>query len=62
MRGKLRDKRDVKQDRLKRELLGRRPSKRENRNLHLVQQANENDDDDLLEKEGELTITEAQQN
>jgi len=62
VRGKLRDKRDVKQDRLKRELLGRRPSKRENRNLHLVQQANENDDDDLLEKEGELTITEAQQN
>jgi hypothetical protein len=62
VRGKLRDKRDVKQDRLKRELLGRRPSKRENRNLHLVQQANENDDDDLLEEEGELTITEAQQN
>ncbi|HEX4715433.1 MAG TPA: hypothetical protein VH164_10940 [Ktedonobacteraceae bacterium] len=62
MRGKLRDKRDVKQDRLKRELLGRRPSKRENRNLHLVQQANENVDDDLLEEEGELTITETQQN
>jgi hypothetical protein len=62
VRGKLRDKRDVKQDRLKRELLGRRPSKRENRNLHLVQQANENVDDDLLEEEGELTITETQQN
>jgi hypothetical protein len=62
VRGKLRDKRDVKQDRLKRELLGRRHSKRENRNLHLVQQANENVDDDLLEEEGELTITETQQN
>jgi hypothetical protein len=62
VRGKLRDKRDVKQDRLKRELLGRRPSKRENRNLHLVQQANENEDDDLLEEEGELKVTEAQQN
>lgn len=62
MRGKLRDKRDVKQDRLKREMLVRRPNKRENRNLHLSQVVMENDDEYLLEEEGELAVAEEQQN
>lgn len=61
MRGKLRDKRELKRDRLKRETMGRRPSKRENRNLHLLQ-THEDDDDYSLEKESELTISEEQQN
>ncbi|HEU5379483.1 MAG TPA: hypothetical protein VFV38_29005 [Ktedonobacteraceae bacterium] len=61
MRGKLRDKRDIKRDRLKRELMGRRPSKRDNRNLHLLHQA-ENDDDYQLEDVGELTVDEEQHN
>lgn len=54
MRGKLRDKRDVKRDRSKRETLtGRRPSKRENRNLHLQQY--ENDENEYLLDEEEET-------
>jgi hypothetical protein len=61
MRGKLRDKRDMKRDRLKREIMGRRPNKRENRNLHLLQTF-ENDDDYSPEEESELTIPEEQQN
>jgi hypothetical protein len=61
MRGKLRDKRDMKRDRLKREMMGRRPNKRENRNLHLLQ-AFENDDDYVSEEENELTISDEQQN
>lgn len=61
MRGKLRDKRDVKRDRLKRELIGRRPSKRDNRNLHLQQQADD-DNDSLLEEEGELAGEEERNN
>jgi hypothetical protein len=61
MRGKLRDKRDMKRDRLKREMMGRRPNKRENRNLHLLQTF-ENDDDYSPEEESELTISEEQQN
>jgi len=59
MRGKLRDKRDVKRDRLKREVAVRKPSKRDNRNLQLWQQTGENDDF-LLENEDELTIEEEQ--
>jgi hypothetical protein len=61
MRGKLRDKRDVKRDRLKRETMGRRPSKRDNRNLHLLQTLENNNDDYELE-EDELAISEEQQN
>lgn len=62
MRGKLRDKRDIKHDRSKREMmLGRRPAKRENRNLQL-QQIDNGEDEDVLQEEGELTITEEQQN
>lgn len=61
MRGKLRDKRDVKRDRLKRETMGRRPSKRDNRNLHLLQTLENNNDDYELEEE-ELAISEEQQN
>jgi hypothetical protein len=61
MRGKLRDKRDMKRDRLKREMMGRRPNKRENRNLHLLQTF-ENDDDYSPEEESKLTISEEQQN
>lgn len=57
MRGKLRDKRDVKRDRLKREVIVRKTSKRDNRNLHLMRQINENDDY-LLDNEDELTIEE----
>ena len=49
MRGKLRDKRDVKRDRLKREMFGRRPSKRDNRNLHTQPFDNDDDDDYALE-------------
>jgi hypothetical protein len=62
MRGKLRDKRDAKYDRSKREtMMGRRPAKRDNRNLHLQQ--NDNDENEHeLEEEGELTISETQQN
>jgi hypothetical protein len=62
MRGKLRDKRDVKRDRLKREtLMGRRPSKRENRNLHLQQY--ENDENEyLLDEEEETKTAEEKQN
>lgn len=62
MRGKLRDKRDVKRDRLKREMIGRRPSKRDNRNQQLLQQADNDGDDELLEEEGELTIEQERQN
>lgn len=61
MRGKLRDKRDIKRDRLKREMMGRKPSKRDNRNLHLSQPIDDNDDDYLLEEEGELATTNEQQ-
>ena len=62
MRGKLRDKRDVKHDRSKREtMMGRRPAKRDNRNLHL-QQSDNDENEDALEAEGELTISEEQQN
>jgi len=60
MRGKLRDKRDVKRDRLKREMMGRRPSKRENRNLHLLQTYEHDEDDSSLEEESELTVSEEQ--
>jgi hypothetical protein len=62
MRGKLRDKRDVKRDRLKRELPGRRPSKRENRNLHLLPIYGSDQDDYALEEGSELAISEEQQN
>jgi hypothetical protein len=63
MRGKLRDKHDARRDRSKRELLmGRRPAKRENRNLHLQQFDNEDDDDYELAEEGELAILEEQNN
>jgi hypothetical protein len=62
MRGKLRDKRDAKYDRSKREtMMGRRPAKRDNRNLHL-QQSDNDENEHELEEEGELTISEAQQN
>jgi hypothetical protein len=56
MRGKLRDKYDVKRDRLKREMMGRRPAKRDNRNLHLQQQAESDEDEDKLEEEGALKV------
>jgi hypothetical protein len=63
MRGKLRDKRDVKRDRLKREtMMGRRPTKRDNRNLQLQQFDNNDETEFDLEEEGGLTITEEQQN
>ncbi|HXR64913.1 MAG TPA: hypothetical protein VN729_03265 [Ktedonobacteraceae bacterium] len=62
MRGKLRDKRDAKYDRSKREtMMGRRPAKRDNRNLHL-QHSDNDENEHELEEEGELTISEAQQN
>jgi len=62
MRGKLRDKRDMKRDRLKREMMGRKPSKRDNRNLHLLRSFEDEDGDYLLEDEGELAMTNEQQN
>ena len=53
MRGKLRDKRDARRDRLKREMMGRRPTRRDNRNVYLLQREDdENDDDYLLAEEG----------
>ena len=61
MRGKLRDKREIKRDRLKNEMMGRRPVKRANRNLHLQQQA-ENDEDLPLEDEETLTVEKEQLN
>jgi hypothetical protein len=62
MRGKLRDKRDMKRERTKRELLmGRKPSKKDHRNLQLLQPM-EDDDDYLLDEEGELMIEEEQKN
>jgi hypothetical protein len=60
MRGKLRDKREVKQDRSKRELLGRRPARRDNRHVSVPQ--TDDDDTSLLDDEGELTVEEASQN
>jgi hypothetical protein len=60
MRGKLRDKRDVKRDRLKREMMGRKPVKKDNRNLQLVQ--SQDDEDYLLDEDEELTIKEEQHN
>jgi hypothetical protein len=60
MRGKLRDKRETKHDRLKREPMLRRPNKRENRNLHLTQDGFENDDEYLVDDEDELTNTDEQ--
>jgi hypothetical protein len=60
MRGKLRDKRETKHDRLKRESMLRRPNKRENRNLHLAQAGFENDDEYLVDDENELTNTDEQ--
>jgi hypothetical protein len=63
MRGKLRDKFDAKRDRSKRELLiGRRPAKRDNRNLQLQQFDTDAESENELAEEGELTITEEQQN
>jgi hypothetical protein len=57
MRGKLRDKRDVKRDRTKREMTGGRKSgRKDNRNLQFMQPFDD-DDDDLLEEE-DLAITE----
>lgn len=50
MRGKLRDKREIKRDRFKQEMMGNRPVKRNNRNLHLQQQV-EDDDDEWLDEE-----------
>jgi hypothetical protein len=61
MRGKLRDKRDTKQDRSKRELMGRRPARRDNRHVS-VPQTEDDDDTYVLYEEGELTVEEAQQN
>ena len=63
MRGKLRDKHDAKRDRSKRELLmGRRPAKRDNRNLQLQQFDNDAENEYELAEEGELAILEEQQN
>lgn len=60
MRGKLRDKREIKRDRLKQEMMGNRPMKRaQNRNLHLQQQA-EDDDNDLLDEEETLNLEKKQ--
>jgi hypothetical protein len=56
MRGKLRDKRDMKRDRLKQEMLGNRPAKRANRNLHLQQQTENEDDDQPLDEENTLSV------
>ena len=60
MRGKLRDKRDVKREHMKRELMGRRSSKKDNRNLQLLQTQDE--DDELLDEDDELTAEEEQKN
>ncbi|HEY0756859.1 MAG TPA: hypothetical protein VGD98_23100 [Ktedonobacteraceae bacterium] len=63
MRGKLRDKYDTKRERLKREtMMGRRPIKRDNRNLHLQPFDNDDANEFELEEEGGLTISEEQQN
>jgi len=62
MRGKLRDKRDIKRDRLKREMMGRRPNKRDNRNLHLLQTYESDENESAWEEGSELTISEEQQN
>lgn len=62
MRGKLRDKREIKRDRLKHEMMGRRPAKRANRNLHLQPQADDDDDDLPLEDEETLAIEKEQLN
>ncbi|HLI70247.1 MAG TPA: hypothetical protein VKV19_10870 [Ktedonobacteraceae bacterium] len=60
MRGKLRDKRDLKRDRFKRETMVRKPSKRENRNLQFLRPLE--DDDYLLDEDGELSVSDKQQN
>ena len=62
MRGKLRDKRDAKRDRPKREMMmGRRPVRRDNRNLQLQQFDNDESEDSLAEEDA-LTAPEGQQN
>lgn len=62
MRGKLRDKRDVKRDRSKREtMMGRRPIRRDNRNLQLQKFDNDEDEYELEEEDG-LTVSNEQQN
>ena len=62
MRGKLRDKRADKRDNIKREMLGRRPARRDNRHLPLTQQTDDENDDVILEEEDALVIEEEQQN
>ncbi len=59
MRGKLRDKRDTQRDHSKREMLGRRTSRRENRDLNLLQ-VDDNDEYVLDEKDELLGDTEQQ--
>lgn len=61
MRGKLRDKRDLKRDRFKRETMVRKPSKRDNRNLQFLRPL-EDDDDYLLEEDGKLAVSDDKQN
>lgn len=61
MRGKLRDKREEKRDRMKRESLGRRPPRREQRNLQLQHIDNE-EEENVLEETEELTVSENQKN
>lgn len=61
MRGKLRDKRDVKADRLRRETPGRRTSRRDNRNLHLALPLDDAEEEEVLEQEGQLATAEERQ-
>jgi hypothetical protein len=59
MRGKLRDKRDVKRDRLKREMTGRKSTKKDHRNRQFVQFQ---DDDYLLDNDDESKVPEEKNN
>ncbi len=62
MRGKLRDKREIKRDHSKREtMMGRRPVRRDNRGLQL-QPLDTDEDASELEEDTQLTISEEQQN
>ena len=55
MRGKLRDKYDTKRDRLKREMMGRKPGKRDTHNLRLPDHLDDADDNLLIEEEEMIT-------
>ncbi len=63
MRGKLRDKRELKRDHQKHEILGRRPTRRDNRIVNPLQQPFDDEEEPSLdETENELVPAKDAQN